>query len=219
MLRAFRHEICALVGSIEGIAVDREKTRKGGNHFKVPLTYRHVADISPVLRPHLQLDFTYTQARCVPEERSISSFMEQFSSDGSNIRILCLHPVETAADKFCALLWRVNKRNRNDAKDDPALIRHLHDLHDLKGHIDSMYEEFRELVNASFAADQGTARRRVDMTLSETVEKMLYRLNRDEMYEMEYDQFVSRMSYAKSKDMASFQDAVDFANSLAEKFR
>jgi len=219
MLRAFRHEICDLVESIEGITLDRERTRKGGSHFKVPLTYRHNADISLVLRPHLQLDFTYTQARCVPEERSISSFMEQFSSDGSETRILCLHPVETAADKFCALLWRVNRRNRNDAKDDPAPIRHLHDLHDLKDHVDSMRKEFNELVNASFAGDQDTAGRRVDMTLRETIEKMLDRLNRDELYEMEYDQFVSRMSYAKSKDTASFHDAIDFLSSLAEKFR
>ncbi|MCY4274420.1 MAG: nucleotidyl transferase AbiEii/AbiGii toxin family protein [Gammaproteobacteria bacterium] len=192
--------------------------RKGGSHFKVPLTYQHIVEISPVLRPHLQLDFTYTQARCVPEERSISSFMEQFSSNGSETRILCLHPVETAADKFCALLWRVNKRNRKDAKDYPALIRHLHDLHDLRGHIGSMQKEFNELVNTSFAADQDTARRRVNMTLSETIGKMLDSLNRDELYKMEYDHFVLRMSYANQKDTTSFRDAIDFLGSLAEKF-
>lgn len=127
-----------------------------------------------------------------------------------------MHPVETAADKFCALLWRVNKRNRNDTKDDPALIRHLHDL---RCHIDSRHKEFNELVNALFATDQNMARRRVGITMSETIEKMLDKLNKDEMYEIEYEQFVSRMSYAKSKDMATFHDAIDSLSRLAEKFR
>ena len=40
----------------------------------------------------------------------------------------CVDPVETAADKLSALAWRDLVRDRSSAKDDPTIIRHLHDL-------------------------------------------------------------------------------------------
>jgi hypothetical protein len=42
--------------------------------------------------------------------------------------LLCVDPVETAADKLSALAWRVCVRERGAPNDDPTIIRHLHDL-------------------------------------------------------------------------------------------
>lgn len=175
-----------------------------------------MAEVSETLRPHLQLDFSYTQARSEPEKCSVSSFVAEFSKSGPEADILCLAPVETAADKFSALLWRVNKRNRDDAQDDPAMIRHLHDLHALKDCIHSQDKEFKERVSTSFNEDEHKPSRSMGMTLPGAIEQMLDKLNRDEVYKTEYERFVSRMSYAELQDLASFNDAMDFLKELSE---
>ncbi len=166
----------------------------------------------------MQLDFSYTQVQSDPEERPISSFVAEFTNDSPETKILCLSPLETAAEKFSALLWRVNKRNRRDEQDDPTMIRHLQDLHALRGYVHSRDTAFYEMVNTSFEADEKKIRRFTGMALPEAIERMLDKLNGDEMYKVEYDRFVSRMSYAKSEDMVSFEDAVDFLGMLANKF-
>lgn len=218
-LRAFRHEIYRLVGSIEGITLDQEKRETGGNYFKVPLLYPHTADISSALRPHLQLDFSYTQVQRKPEERPISSFVAEFSNGNPEARILCLSPLETAAEKFSALLWRVNKRNRDDELDDPAMVRHLHDLCILKDYMLSESKDFQAMVHASFEADESKLSRSTGMALPEAIERMLKNLKRDEMYKEEYEIFVLRMSYARSQDFAGFDEAIDFLMKLSRKFQ
>ena len=217
-LRAFRYEIYGLVESIEGITLDKERRETGGNYFKVPLLYPQIADASSALRPHLQLDFSYTQVQRDPEERSISSFVAEFSNSSPEARILCLSPLETAAEKFSALLWRVNKRNRDDELDDPAMIRHLHDLYILRDYVHSQNKEFWVMVQTSSEADENKLKRSTGMTLSAAIKQMLAKLNRDKMYEAEYESFVLRMSYAKSQNLVSFDGAIDFLSKLTEKF-
>ena len=216
-LRAFRYEIYEVVESIEGINCDREKIQKGGNYFKIPLIYPRMAGISVALRSHLQLDFSYTQARSEPEKRSISSFVAEFSNSGPEAKILCLAPVETASEKFSAFLWRVNKRNRDDVQDDPAMIRHLHDLHALKDYIHAQDKEFKEMVKASFYEDENKPRRSIGMALPEAIEQMLDKLNRDEMYRTEYERFVSNMSYATSQRLTGYDVAIELLKTLSGK--
>ena len=217
-LKAFRYEIYSLIESIDGITPDKEQRETGGNYFKIPLIYPQIANISSALRPHLQLDFSYTQARGKPEKRPISSLIAKFSNAGPEASILCLTPLETAAEKFSALLWRVNKRNRDDGQDDPAMIRHLHDLYVLRDHVCSKSKDFKAMVHTSFEADENKPSRSVGMTLPEAIEQMLKNLNKDKMYKEEYESFVLRMSYAELQDLASFNEAINFLSMLSEKF-
>lgn len=217
-LKVFRYEIYSLIESIEGITLDKEQRETGGNYFKIPLIYPQIANVSSALRPHLQLDFSYTQVRVKPEERPISSFIAEHSNAGPEASILCLTPLETAVEKFSALLWRVNKRNRDNEQDDPAMIRHLHDLHALKNYVLSESKDFQVMVHASFEADESKPSRSVGMTLPKAIEHMLENLNEDGMYKEEYENFVLRMSYAGSQDLASFNKAVNFLSTLSEKF-
>lgn len=217
-LKTFRHEIYSLVESIEGITLDEEQRETGGNYFKIPLIYPQITNVSSALRPHLQLDFSYTQVKVKPEERPISSFIAEYSNAGPEASILCLTPLETAAEKFSALLWRVNKRNRDDEQDDPAMIRHLHDLYMLRDYVCSKSKDFKEMVHASFDADEDKPSRSVGMALPKAIEHMLENLNEDGMYEAEYESFVLRVSYAGSEDLASFNEAVNLLSRLSEIF-
>lgn len=56
------------------------------------------------------------------------------------------------------------------------------------------------------------------MVLPEAIKQMLNKLNRDKIYETEYESFVSRISCAKSQNLVSFNCAIDFLSKLTEKF-
>lgn len=216
-LRAFRHEIVNLVESIEGVALNKEQSETGGNYFKVALAYPQMADLSPTLRPCLRLDFSYTQIQNNPEECYISSFVSEFSGDSPEIKVLCLSPLETAAEKFSALLWRVNKRNRDDELDDPAMIRHLYDLYSLRDHINPQNKEFWAMMHTSYETDQQKPKRSTGVTLPKAINQMLAKLSQDNTYKNEYEQFVMRMSYEKVPNLASFDDAIEFLTTLSER--
>jgi len=71
--------------------------------------------------------------------------------------IACVSPVETAADKLSALTWRVLTRQRGGARDEPALIRHLHDLAALET-LASEHPEFPELLLRLLVQDAARGR-------------------------------------------------------------
>src|SRR3546814_17401649 len=63
------------------------------------------------------------------EGRSLQSFVAQAQRASPAVEgILCIAPVETAAEKLSALTWRVLSRQRGVEGNDPRLIRHFHDL-------------------------------------------------------------------------------------------
>lgn len=216
-IKNFRHGIYSAIESIDGITLKIEEKDTGGNYFKVSMSYPQMADITPALRPYLQLDFSYTQAKCEPEERSISSFHSEYLKAEAEAKILCLAPIETAADKFCALIWRVNKRDRDSEQDDPAMIRHLHDLHALNGYTCTREEEFREMVLKSFSDDESKISRAVGIPINDAIENMISILTKDELYRAEYERFVNGMSYADEKEKATFDETVESLNELASK--
>lgn len=96
-------------------------------------------------------------------------------------RIGCLDPVESAADKLSALAWRVPDRNRNQADDDPAIVRHLHDLAILQ-ELALAHAGFAELVIAAMHKDDRRAKRNASfagLPIAEKFEQMLLCLTSD----------------------------------------
>lgn len=64
-----------------------------------------------------------------PIARPVQSLLGRLLKAEPEIQsLLCVDPVETAADKISALAWRAAARDRKAAADDPSIIRHLHDL-------------------------------------------------------------------------------------------
>ena len=98
------------------------------------------------------------------------------------------------------------------------MIRHLHDLYALRDYVCSKNKDFKVMVHTSFVADEDKPSRSVGMTLPKAIEQMLKNLNEDKMYKEEYESFVLGMSYAKSQDLASFNEAIKILSMLSEKF-
>ena len=110
----------------------------------------------------------------------------------------CVDAVETAADKLSALAWRVRVRRRGSPKDDPTIIRHLHDLAALEPSV-ATAANFRELVLAAVPADVGRGGESNPPTdFAEIFAGMLERLETDALWAREYEDFVKAVSFAAS---------------------
>jgi hypothetical protein len=81
------------------------------------------------LRPHIRVEMSLKPRALPPVARPIASLIGAAQQKPPEVAgFLCVDPVEPAADKLSALAWRVHARQRGSEGDDPAIIRHVHDL-------------------------------------------------------------------------------------------
>lgn len=129
----------------------------------------------------------------------------------------CIDPVETAADKLSALAWRVCTRERGSKQDDPTIIRHLHDLAALASRVQAL-DAFRALVLAAVADDSSRGEGRAPATAGERFALMLDRLQREQFWATEYDEYVRGVSFAELDERITFATALGTVTELAGLF-
>lgn len=215
---AYRESVLSTIHTLDHMGLDEQSVDVASNFIKFPLSYSRQSQVHSALRPHLEIEFSFTQPRLPPELKPIQSLISQFTSSEPETAILCLSPIETGADKLSALTWRVLKRDRNSPNDDPAMIRHLHDLCALNNIINSNHDLFIAAAAASFEEDQKTGKRDTDKSFNHSLQLALIALRRDDEYRSEYGQFVDAMSYADDKDNISFDAAISSFEALMTLF-
>lgn len=208
--RSFRRTLIAHLSADERFTIDDAQVERGDSHrfFKAPVNYQRLFD-QALLRPHLQLEMTFSEPRLPPQIRQIHSIAGALLQEEAEAEIACVSPLETAGDKLSALTWRIVVRNRDDMGDDPTMIRHLHDLAALEGEINSQTPAFVETAQQSLEQDQtrrgGHAIR--EMAIADRLARALEQLRQDALYRTEYEQFVLNMSYAKDENRIDFDGA------------
>ncbi|MDF0750712.1 nucleotidyl transferase AbiEii/AbiGii toxin family protein [Marinobacter sp. 71-i] len=212
---SFRKGVIGVLREIEGISFGDGDIVVDGLGFKIQLAYPKEFETPQGIRPELQIEFSYTQPRLDPKHRPIASMIARYKDDPDETGFLCLSPVEIAADKFSSLVWRVHKRDREDEKDDPAMLRHLHDLSALKDMVEEDNALFVATTLDSFATDQERLNRRVSMALKDAALKASTIMQSDALYREEYQQFVDAMSYAPDDERIDFAQALDNFQKLA----
>lgn len=212
----FRAQILNSIQSIEHISLDESKLSVASNYIKLSLQYPQQLEQHSSLRPHLEVEFSFTQPQLTPQRLPVRSFVAQFTNAQPEAEILCLSPIETGADKLSALAWRIIKRDRNSPADDPAIMRHLHDLCALAPIIEEHKEMFVKAAQASFDIDQATGRRDLDSSLSSALQLAAKKMQTDPLYKEEYQRFVSAMSYAADADDIGFNQALEFFDCLSQ---
>jgi len=188
--------------------------RQASRFFSADFSYPNTFEPASVLRPHLQIEMTFEAPKLPPVERPIRSLIA--SAQGADPEVPafpCVDPIETAADKLSALAWRVCSRERGSPKDDPTIIRHLHDLAALESHIGSA-PQFAQLLRAAADADTGRGGGRAPGDVRERFRRMLERLGTDPLWAGEYDQFVQNVSFAAADELIPFDDALEAARRL-----
>ena len=127
------------------------------------------------------------------------SFIGKYLPDSPVANIDCISFIETAANKFNALLWRTDIKDRthprNHMTNDPALMRHLYDLSCLYSEI-SQSKEFHDLTHQIYQVDCKRGNKTKELTLEEFCQKTLTKLKEDVLYKKEYEQFVEQMVYS-----------------------
>jgi hypothetical protein len=105
-----------------------------------------------------------------------------------------------------ALAWRVCTRERGAEDDDPAIIRHLHDLAALESHVADV-PEFAALVRQAAEADMGRGGQGGPENTGDRFALMLDKLGNDKLWAAEYETFVLQVSFAEQGERISFADA------------
>jgi len=182
--------------------------RDANRYMTFYLAYPTVCDPEEVLRPHIKLEFTLDNLLLPALELPVMSFINEVRRVGPEIpKIACVHPVENAADKLSAVVWRIPSRVRGENDKQPDIVRHLHDLaklHDLA----IRHGKLSELAKSTIFRDTDRAEILVGMSDEEKLTKVLEVLQTDSAYPKEYNAYVKDMVYNHDEPVPTFDEAV-----------
>lgn len=175
--------------------------------FRASFHYGAILPPAAGIRPTLQIEMTFGGTLIAPIARPVQSLLAQAAKAPPEIAAMpCVDPVETAADKISALAWRAAVRNRSSDKDDPTIVRHIHDLAALSASVGES-ASLGELARGILAAD---ARRTGDPDADglALLRAMLPTITGDPLWRIEYEQFVDAVAYGPDADRIPFGQAM-----------
>lgn len=169
------------------------------------------------LRPTVQVELTYAVLRLPTVTRAVSSFVnEAFARDAEVATIPCVSLAETAAEKLVSLTRRTAMDLAGLSRDaDPALVRHIYDLHLMRDLIDrDVVAAMAKEIAAADAVEFRNQYPAYDVDIAGETRKALNALRTASVYRMRYDGFVAAMVYGES---AAFDDAMGTVTMLANQ--
>lgn len=171
------------------------------------------------LRQQVKVEVSARSIRLAPENKRIDSRIDEYLGIKNGFQIDCLSPLETAANKFSAFLWRADCKDRSSTEkklNDPTIVRHLYDLYKLQTFISANEAEFYKLILQIYEDDKKRGDSANTRTLKEFAESTCARINADAVYEKEYTDFVNNMVY-KTSDLIPYSVVFDCFSSLVNK--
>lgn len=213
--RKFRENVFAALGAAGFRLIGAPL--KASAFFSANFAYANTFDPVAGLRPYIQVEMTLEGPALPAVERPLRSLISLAQrSDPEIAAFPCVDPVETAADKLSALAWRVCTRDRSSPKDDPTIIRHLHDLAALESRVADS-PAFTSLLLEAAQYDTGRGGGKAPTKPAERFALMLERLLTDPLWAEEYNQFVHDKSFGKPDEVISFGNAIASTRRLVEK--
>ena len=140
-----------------------------------------------------------------PIERSVISFVAEALRRPPEVAAIdCVSIVETAADKFIALIRRAGAEIAGLDEPDPTLVRHLYDLHALGQHYDpaEVAALARDIMPAEVEAYGTKFPAYRDDPMGET-RRAAAGLATDAAYARRYDEFRRLMVYGDGAEFAA----------------
>lgn len=203
-LSIFKNEL-AIAWKAAGFTNLSVEAGSGNAFIKIEMDYPSVLNGHASLRPHILAELSAKPPRRPPLKRSLSSFIWQYRGNEPEVpKILCVDPVETAADKLSALSWRILVRERGSEKDDPTIIRHVYDLAALEPVV-ADDELFGALLTETLVADTDRGNGAVaHLPPEERLAAMLDKLGSDPLYRNDYDKFVGGLAFAGAKELPDY---------------
>lgn len=211
--RAYRDKVVKRLADA-GFVMDGEPViGNGSRFFRVSFRYGPKFEDAGGIRPGLQVEMSFTGTALEPKHRPVQSLLRRALKQAPDIASLpCVDPIETAADKISALAWRTASRKRGARGDDPAIVRHLHDLAAL-ALMATDDPRFRSLALSILEKDAMRSRKE-DMTGRDLLAAMLPTIRADGLWRREYEQFVSAVSFGRDNERISFDQAIEACEKL-----
>ena len=208
------HVVKLLEKEFQVLSVD---AKDGNRHITINLAYPSVCKPAEVLRPHLKLEFTLSNLALPSIELPVSSFINEVAGQGPEVeKIACIDPVENAADKLSAIIWRILSRVRGVDDKQPDVVRHLHDLAKLSERVIEN-AGFEELAKATIERDANRAEAIKGLSTPKKLAKLIDLLETDTEYPREYDIYVKQMVYNQDDFIPSFERALDNLKRIVAK--
>ena len=212
---AYREQILASLIAADFSLLEKPLVGNDSGFFSAGLAYPAEFDPGEGFRAHIQIEMSFIASALPPIARPIQSLVAQAERRPPEVAgFPCIDPIETAADKLSALAWRVCTRQRGSAKDDPTMIRHLHDLAALENRVATV-PAFKSLLQQAATADTGRGGGKAPENPVERFATMLDRLQTDPLWAKEYDHYVQLVSFADPTERIAFIDAVNAVSRLA----
>lgn len=205
--RAYRQEIVKRLIEAE-FALDGEPViGNGSRYFRATFHYGPKFPDAVGVRPSLQVEITFTGTALEPKLQPVQSLLGRALKQAPDVALLaCVDPIETAADKVSALAWRTASRKRGTDGDDPAVVRHLHDLAALAAKVEAE-PKFKPLVLGILDKDAKRSKKE-GATGRGMLAAMLPTIEADGLWRREYEQFVGAVSFGKDEDRISYDQAM-----------
>ncbi|HBM17298.1 MAG TPA: hypothetical protein DD381_13300 [Lentisphaeria bacterium] len=218
-----RFAIIERIRNMDNISIDEKsiESKNKSSFFSFNINYHQYFELPYALRPYLKLEFSFDERELLTELKQIQSFITLYTSkDQYDCQIKTILPLETASDKFCALLWRIDIKNRDleigCKENDPTIIRHLHDLSALTSIVLTNKLQFKDLVDVIYRKDKSRGRSNRSGNIRDLAQRTLQNLSEDKLYENEYKSFVDGMSYAPEREKITFQDGLKSLELIVE---
>jgi len=195
--RLYRERVLAALNAADFEVIGKPLGGREGNFFSTDIAYHSEFAVVPGLRPHLRLEMTFEAPALPPIERPIRSLLALAQSK----------PPEIPAFPCVCV------RQRGGERDDPTIIRHLHDLAALEHRVISA-PTFKTLLAAAMIADTGRGGGQAPRDPAERLVVMLDRLTKDELWADEYAEFVRNVSFAGKDETIAFAAALEAVRRL-----
>ncbi len=158
------------------------------------------------LRSTIQIELTYATLRLPPVVLPVASFVsEAFGRPPEVPAMPCVSLAETAAEKMVSLTRRTAMDLAGLSRDaDPALVRHIYDLHMMRNLIDHDAVAFMAKNIAAADADEFRSQYPADHAdIAGETRKAIDALRTDPIYRERYDAFVAAMVYGERAEFGT----------------
>jgi hypothetical protein len=169
------------------------------------------------MRPTIQIELTYASLRLPAVTLPVSSFVaEAYQRPPEMPALPCVSVTQTAAEKLVALTRRTAMDLAGLSRDaDPALVRHIYDLHLMRDLVD--HEAVASMAKEIAAADADEFRNQYaayHADIAGETREALDALRTDPVHRARYTEFVAAMVYGEK---AEFDEAMATVTAIARQ--
>jgi predicted nucleotidyltransferase component of viral defense system len=192
------------------------RSRDENSYTIYQLPYSPLAGNGQALRPAIQVELNHTLLRRAPVMLPVSSFVAEAMNRTPEVPgIACAGLDETAAEKLVSLTRRTAMELAGVSRaHDPALVRHIYDLHMIREHLNmGIVAELARDIAAADAEEFGNQHSAYETDIPGETRKALEAFRNNPLHRQRYDGFLADMVYGEKPE---FDEALATVITLAE---